>query len=164
MILDEPTAGMDPEGRVATRGIVAGLRDDGVAILLTSHDLTDVERMADRVYILDHGRIVASGTPAELAAGARPRLRFRLEASLDPDSLADLGRALGAARPGATISAESDAGYYRVEGVGPDATLVAALAAWCTTGRRLIQEMRTAGGTLEETYLELVGASSGEGS
>src|SRR5206468_6856816 len=79
LILDEPTAGMDPEGRSATRSIVAGLRDSGVAILLTSHDLTDVERMADRVCILDHGRIVASGTPGELAAGTIPRLRFRLE-------------------------------------------------------------------------------------
>jgi ABC-2 type transport system ATP-binding protein len=161
VILDEPTAGMDPEGRAATRGIVASLRDDGVAILLTSHDLTDVERMADRVCILDRGRIVASGTPGELAAGARPRLRFRLDAPLDPDSLADLGRALGAARLGATLTAEPDAGYYRVDGVEPDATLVAALAAWCATSERLIREMRTAGGTLEEIYLELVRETSG---
>jgi ABC-2 type transport system ATP-binding protein len=161
VILDEPTAGMDPEGRAATRGIVASLRDDGVAILLTSHDLTAVERMADRVCILDQGRIVASGTPGELAAGARPRLRFRLEAPLDPVSLADLGRALGAVRPAATLSAEPDAGYYRVDGVEPDATLVAALATWCTTSDRLIREMRTVGGTLEEVYLELVGGTSG---
>ena len=164
LILDEPTAGMDPEGRAATRRIVAGLRDGGVACLLTSHDLTDVDRMADRVCILDRGRIVASGTPDELAAGARPRLRFRLGASLDPADLADLDRALGAAKRGATVTAESDAGYYRVDGVEPDATLVAALATWCATGRRLIREMRTAGGTLEEIYLALVHGAGGEAS
>jgi ABC-2 type transport system ATP-binding protein len=159
LILDEPTAGMDPEGRAATRGIVAGLRDEGVAILLTSHDLTDVERMADRVCILDHGRILASGTPGELAAGARPRLRFRLDSPLEADGLADLDGALRAARPGASLSAEPDVGYYRVDGVQPDAALVAALAAWCATADRLIREMRTTGGTLEEIYLELVGGS-----
>ena len=76
LILDEPTAGMDPEGRAATRAIVADLRAAGVAILLTSHDLGDVERMADRVCVLREGRIVAAGTPAELAAGVQPRLRF----------------------------------------------------------------------------------------
>ena len=49
VILDEPTAGMDPEARAATRAIVADLRAAGVAILLTSHDLADVERLADRI-------------------------------------------------------------------------------------------------------------------
>jgi ABC-2 type transport system ATP-binding protein len=159
VILDEPTAGMDPEGRAATRAIVAGLRDTGVAILLTSHDLTDVERMADRVCILDHGRIVASGTPGELAAGARPRLRFRLEGSLDAGERAALAEALGVGRPGAAVEAEADAGFYRVDGVAPDAALVAAAAAWCAGAGLLIRELRTTGGTLEEVYLELTGSS-----
>ena len=159
VILDEPTAGMDPEGRAATRAIVAGLRDAGVAILLTSHDLTDVDRLADRVCILDQGRIVASGTPGELAAGARPRLRFRLEGTLDPVEQAGLGTALAGARPGAVVEAEADAGYYRVDGIAPDAVLVAALAGWCATGDRLIRELRTTGGTLEEVYLEVTGRS-----
>jgi ABC-2 type transport system ATP-binding protein len=161
VILDEPTAGMDPEGRAATRAIVAGLRDTGVAILLTSHDLTDVERMADRVCILDHGRIVASGTPGELAAGARPRLRFRLDVPLDAAGQAGLAQTLRAARSGATLAPEADAGYYRVDGATPDASLVAALAAWCASAGRLIRELRTGGGTLEEVYLELTGGSGG---
>ena len=55
MILDEPTAGMDPEARATTRAIVADLRDGGAAVLLTSHDLTDVERLADRICVLDGG-------------------------------------------------------------------------------------------------------------
>jgi len=90
LILDEPTAGMDPEARAATRAIVAGLRDAGAAILLTSHDLTDVERLADRIFVLDGGRIVASGTPAGLMAGAVPRLRFRLDRALGTTELASL--------------------------------------------------------------------------
>ena len=94
VILDEPTAGMDPEARATTRAIVADLRADGAAILMTSHDLTDVERLADRIYVLAAGRIVAAGTPAELRAGVTARLRFRLDRSLGTDEVAELDRAL----------------------------------------------------------------------
>jgi ABC-2 type transport system ATP-binding protein len=157
LVLDEPTAGMDPEGRVATRAIIADLRASGVAILLTSHDLGDVERMADRVCVLRGGTIVAAGSPAELAAGARPRLRFRLDRPLAGDQLAELGRRLAVVRPGATLIAEPDAGRYCVEGTAPDAMVIAALADWCAGAGRLMVELRAAGATLEEAYLELVG-------
>ena len=160
VILDEPTAGMDPEGRAATRAIVAALRDSGVGILLTSHDLTDVERMADQVCILDRGRIVAAGSPGELAAGARPRLRFRLERPIDPAGQAALTLALTAAHPGAVLLAETDAGYYRVDGVAPDPALIATLADWCASTGRLVRELRTTGGTLEEVYLEITGEAA----
>ena len=158
VILDEPTAGMDPEARATTRAIVADLRSEGAAILMTSHDLTDVERLADRIYVLADGRIVASGTPAELRAGVTARLRFRLDRTLGTDEVADLERALAGVRPGTTVQPDGDGGRYRLEGVAPDAALVAALAAWCASGERLILELRTSGGSLEDAYLELVGA------
>jgi ABC-2 type transport system ATP-binding protein len=142
---------------------VSDLRDAGAAILLTSHDLTDVERLADRICILDHGRIVASGTAAELAAAVVPRLRFRLDRPLASIELDALGRSLAAGRPGATVVADPDGARYRVVGADPDAALVAALADWCATADRLIVDLRTAGGTLEETYLALVGSGAGTG-
>jgi ABC-2 type transport system ATP-binding protein len=157
LVLDEPTAGMDPEGRAATRAIVADLRASGVAILLTSHDLGDVERMADRVVVLRAGTIVATGTPPELAAGVRPRLRFRLERALTPDQQSELGRRISVVRPGATIVADTDAGRYRVDGPAPDPSVIAALAGWCAEAGRLLVEVHAVGGTLEEAYLELVG-------
>jgi ABC-2 type transport system ATP-binding protein len=160
-VLDEPTAGMDPEARAATRAIVAGLRDAGAAILLTSHDLTDVERLADRIYLLDGGRIVAAGTPTELRAGSTPRLRFRLDRGLDAAQIAALEQALSTAGPGIAIQADGDGARYRVEGRSPDAALIAALAGWCSTDDRLIVELRTAGGSLEDVYLELVGGRTG---
>ena len=163
VVLDEPTAGMDPEARAATRAIVADLRAASVAILLTSHDLGDVERMADRVCILDGGRLVASGTPSELMAGARARLRFRLDRPLEAEQIAALGRAMAAVRPGATLVAEVDAGRYRLDDTEPDAALIAALADWCAGADRLIAELRTTGGTLEEVYLELVGSAAARG-
>jgi len=163
VVLDEPTAGMDPEARAATRAIVANLRATGVAILMTSHDLTDVERLADRICILDGGRIVASGTPAQLAAGVEQRLRFRLDRPLEDADALDLGRVLAAARAGARLAPDPDGSRYRVDGIEPDATLIAALAGWCARVDRLIVESRT-GGSLEETYLELVGRSEGAAS
>ncbi len=160
VILDEPTAGMDPEARATTRAIVADLRSEGAAILMTSHDLTDVERLADRIYVLADGRIVASGTPAELRAGVTARLRFRLDRPLGTDEVAALERGLAEVRPGTTVQPEGDGARYGLEGGVPDAGLVAALAAWCATGDRLILELRTSGGSLEDAYLELVGASA----
>jgi ABC-2 type transport system ATP-binding protein len=168
LMLDEPTAGMDPEARRGARTLLAGLRAEGRAILLTTHDLGDVERLADRVAILDGGRIVASGTPAELAAGAVPRLRFRLVRGLDDGELSALGQALAdTARPAAAapsgpapalVAEPGEApGAYRVDGPPPDPALVATLAAWCAGAGLQIVELRAAAATLEERYLELTG-------
>ncbi len=66
LLLDEPSAGMDPEARAVTRELISAERVRGVAILLTSHDLVDVERLADRVAVLVAGRIVAAGTVGDL--------------------------------------------------------------------------------------------------
>jgi ABC-2 type transport system ATP-binding protein len=159
LLLDEPTAGMDPKARRTTRSLIAALRAEGRAILLTTHDLGDVERLADRVAILHGGRIVAEGTPAELAAGAAPRLRFRLARGLAAAEVAGLGAALAAAAPGAAPAEEPGEalGAYRVDGAVPDPALVAVLAAWCAEAGVQIVELRAATATLEERYLELTG-------
>jgi ABC-2 type transport system ATP-binding protein len=158
LILDEPTAGMDVEARAATRGLLGRLRDRGVAILLTSHDLADVERLADRLAVIDRGRIVAMGPPAELSAGESSVLRFRLGAALtEPDQLL-LEAALGDGRAPLTLRDDGGPGRYRVDGTVADAGLIAALAGWCAERGVLIVELRTAGGTLEERYLDLIGS------
>jgi ABC-2 type transport system ATP-binding protein len=162
LILDEPTAGMDPEARATTRAIVTDLRDEGCAILMTSHDLTDVERLADRIYVLAGGQVVANGTPTELRAGVAERLRFRLDHPLALDEIAELDRGLGRVRPGTTVVSDGDDARYRVEGGVPGAELIATLAGWCAKGDRLILELRASGGSLEDAYLELVG-SGGDG-
>jgi len=92
-------------------------------------------------------------------AGAVPRLRFRLDRALGTTELASLTGALAAIRAGAAVIADGDGGRYRLDGAPPDPALVAGLAEWCSMAGRLIVELRTAGGTLEDAYLELVSAS-----
>jgi ABC-2 type transport system ATP-binding protein len=66
LLLDEPTSALDPAGRRVVRGLLEELRARGIAVLLNSHLLSEVERVCDRVVIVDHGRIVAAGSPDEL--------------------------------------------------------------------------------------------------
>jgi ABC-2 type transport system ATP-binding protein len=155
-ILDEPTAGMDVEARATARDLLRGLRDAGAAILLTSHDLTEVERVADRIAILDRGRVVAAGRPAELATGGTPAVRFRVPGALTDRDCADLAASLGQ-----VVSVRQDLALtegpaeYRVVGADPTPALVAAVAAWFDRRGMLLGELRTTGATLEQRYLEL---------
>lgn len=70
VLLDEPTAGMDPHARRRTWQVISGLRGRGVSVLLTTHDMDEAARLADRVWIMDAGRVTVSGTVAELTAEA----------------------------------------------------------------------------------------------
>ncbi|QJY47708.1 ABC transporter ATP-binding protein [Pseudonocardia broussonetiae] len=76
VVLDEPASALDPLGRADVRDLLLGLRERGVAILLNSHLIGDVERVCDRVVVLDHGRVVAAGTLPELLGGREVRLRL----------------------------------------------------------------------------------------
>jgi ABC-2 type transport system ATP-binding protein len=149
--LDEPTAGIDPAGRQVVRTIVRSLRDSGVCVLLTTHDLEDAQRLADRVLIIDHGRLVASGTPAELmTATAGDEIRFGAPSGLDVRSLG--------ARVGAVVD-EVTPGEYRVAAAAAPAT-VAALTAWLAEQDLPLADLRAGRQTLEDVFLRLTGSTS----
>ncbi len=76
VVLDEPTSALDPLGRVDVRDVVLALKERGVAVLLNSHLIGEVERVCDRVVILDRGRVAAAGTLAELLGQRELRLRL----------------------------------------------------------------------------------------
>jgi len=158
LVLDEPTAGMDPAAKQATRERIAALRSAGTTIVLTTHELGDVELLADHVAVLDRGRVVAYGTPAELTGAGAPRVRFRLSAPLADAEAAALARAVAGAD--ARVSPAGAGAAYEMTGLkgAPDPALVAALAAWCAEHGLLLTELRLGARSLEERYLELVGA------
>ena len=66
LFLDEPTAGLDPQSRLALWELVRGLKAAGITVLLTTHYMEEADRLSDRLAIMDHGRILVTGTPAEL--------------------------------------------------------------------------------------------------
>jgi ABC-2 type transport system ATP-binding protein len=150
VFLDEPTAGLDPQARHATWTLIGGLRDAGAGVILTTHYMEEAERLADRIAVVDHGHLVAAGTPAELT-GTAGQLRFRAEPGLDTDSLI-------AALPPGSAAKESPAGYYVVEVHDRvDPQLLAAVTAWCAEHGVLAQSLRIENRTLEDVFLELTG-------
>jgi ABC-2 type transport system ATP-binding protein len=159
LMLDEPTAGMDPAGRAAARMLISGLRQSGITILLTTHDLGDVERLADRVAILDRGRIVALGTPAELTSGDGRGLRLRIAGGVPASALERLRATMEARAPGAVLEIDGSPEGGRLRLRLPDVSpgIVAAIASACAETELLIAELGPAGGSLEERYLELTG-------
>jgi ABC-2 type transport system ATP-binding protein len=93
IFLDEPTTGLDPRSRRGTWKIIRNLLADGVTIFLTTQYLEEADQLADRVAFLDHGRLIAEGTPYELKRlipGGHVELQFT-----DPDALDSAARALG---------------------------------------------------------------------
>lgn len=150
VFLDEPTAGLDPQARHATWRLIERLRDDGVTVVLATHYMEEAERLADRVVIVDRGRVIAGGTPAELAArGAENSLRFRGPPALDLGSLC-------AALPEDAKAVEAAPGAYRVEGpVGPQ--LLATVTAWCAAHGVMPEDLAVERRSLEDVFLDLTG-------
>ncbi|MFI5884912.1 ABC transporter ATP-binding protein [Streptomyces sp. NPDC051554] len=91
LFLDEPTTGLDAEGRRDTWELVRALRDGGTTVLLTTHYLEEAEGLADRLAILSEGRIAVTGTPAEVTAGRPSRISFELPAGYFVGDLPPLG-------------------------------------------------------------------------
>lgn len=88
VFLDEPTAGLDPQSQLAVFEVIEHLRADGVAVILTTHDMDDAARLADLVTVLDHGRVIASGTVRELTGEGNSTLRVTCVGEVDVASLA----------------------------------------------------------------------------
>jgi ABC-2 type transport system ATP-binding protein len=150
VFLDEPTAGLDPQARHATWELIAELRAAGVSVVLTTHFMEEAERLADGVVIVDHGRLVAEGTPAELT-GTDGQLRFRAEPGLSTDSLLS-------ALPDGTAVKESPAGHYVIEVQRRvDPQLLAAVTGWCADHGVLAKDLGVESRTLEDVFLELTG-------
>ncbi len=161
-ILDEPTAALDAAARLRTWELLRELRERGAAILFTTHLLEEAEQLSDRVAIIDAGKVVASGSAAELrrfgAQGPEGLREVRLELAqpLDParqESLAALSSV-------ASLRITERAGVYILATASPSALLVE-LAEWLRAGGLEPLSIRLGQPSLEEAFLTLTGRSQG---
>jgi Cu-processing system ATP-binding protein len=148
LLLDEPTAALDPDGLCAFYGVVSRHRGEGKTILFTSHQLGDVERLADRIAVLVGGRLAASLTARELAERLADRGVMRLRVrGLDEPALARVRRVA----PGATRAGEE------LIVPGPARFRPAALEALRAAGAA-IESITASEGRLDALYAELTRA------
>jgi len=146
LILDEPVNGLDPAGIVEIRDLLLALAREGRTILVSSHLLTEVEKTCDHVTIVDHGRIVAAGTPDSLAGGGE-----RIELRLAADEIPTARRVLEAA------------GFRVTQPVGPTELWIAGAPDGSTVGRLLAaagcypDELIRRRDSLEDVFLRLTG-------
>ena len=149
LFLDEPTAGLDPQVRREMYDIIAELRSERKTVLLTTHYIEEAERLCDRVAVVDHGRVIALGAPAELKqrSANTTRITVRLaQPELDGvlkqlDGVAECHRADGA---------------YVLRSTKPPLTIIALVKYLETHGNEL-QSLEMASPSLEDVFIELTG-------
>jgi len=153
LFLDEPTTGLDPQSRRQLWDIIDRFRDSGGTTVLTTHYMDEAERLCDRVAIVDHGKMIALGTPRELIAslGAGHVIEFALDGAgtIDESTLASLAGVTSARAAGGTWALQVRAAHQ---------TIPLLLDTLASRGLPLT-ELRTHSPTLEDVFVTLTGRS-----
>jgi len=147
LFLDEPTTGFDPAARRATWEVIAGLRDLGKTIFLTTHYMDEAEYLADRIAVIANGRIVAEGTAKSLGARVAKGsvIRFTLPSSTPASEL-----------PSALTEAVVSESDGRIEAeTGSPLPWIGTLAAWAAERGLDLTDLEVTRPTLEDVYLKL---------
>jgi len=152
LFLDEPTTGFDPSARRQAWDVIGGLRDLGKTVFLTTHYMDEAQALADRVAIITAGRIVATGTPDDLAGDGRGRteISFRLPAGVHGPDLPFAVR----------TSARIDAGAVSLTADDP-VPLLRELTNWAAERGVGLPGLTVGAPTLEDIYLELTEHADG---
>ncbi|MEI5676368.1 ABC transporter ATP-binding protein [Nocardioides sp. CCNWLW212] len=153
VFVDEPTAGMDPQLRRTTWELLEELRGDGVSVVLTTHYMDEAERLADRIHIIDRGRLIASGSPLELTrGGSTATIRLVVTRPFPPGSPESLRAALGEA----IVVTQLDDVSLLVTGPA-DASTLAKVSRWCDENQVLPESLTLGVRNLEDVFLQLTG-------
>ena len=149
VFLDEPTTGLDPQARRSLWEVIKRLRDRGKTILLTTHYLEEAEQLCDRLVVIDHGKVIAEGTPAGLIAEhfERTTLEFMSDDRLDTGALAGL--------PAVDRHEEADGRTRLSSSNAPESTR--ALLELCVRRGVDLRGLSVHTATLEDVFLKLTG-------
>jgi ABC-2 type transport system ATP-binding protein len=152
LFLDEPTTGLDPQSRRQLWDIIRSFQQAGGTVLLTTHYMDEAERLCDRLAIVDHGQIIAEGTPPDLIErlGGHHMVEFQVSGSANGDAVA-----AWQALPGVE-SVRSDNGFVCLNVHEPHLTIPALLAAVEKQGEKLLH-LTTRQASLEDVFVRLTG-------
>jgi ABC-2 type transport system ATP-binding protein len=154
LYLDEPTTGMDAEGRIETWRIVNDLKREGVAVLLTTHYLEEAERLADRLAIMHRGEVRVEGTLQEVLAGWGDRVSFVLPPDVRTADLPALeGAEVSVETRGQTLWATYTVKQGDVEERAHHA--VAALVSWAAENGTVLRSLQVRSASLEDVFLRV---------
>jgi len=153
VLLDEPTVGLDAQLRRDIHTLIGKLREEGRTVLLTTHYIEEAERLCDRVAIIDHGRVVALGTPRELvrASGQGTRLEVRLARPAPVEQLKGLE---------AVLDCREADGIYLLH-AQPAAQAIAALIRYLEAQNNILLDLHIAQPSLEDVFVEMTGRKLG---
>ena len=163
VFLDEPSAGLDPQSRLAVWDLLRELRAQGTSTVLTTHLMAEAEELADQVVIIDAGQVIAEGTPAELTGGPRVRVLpppGTTAAAVAAALRAGLGRA---GRPDLTVTAGADLVEVAPPAGEVDAGTLAVVSTTLAAGGHAAAQVSVHRRSLEDTFLELTGRALREG-
>lgn len=148
LILDEPTAGLDPAARIATWELVRELRDSGVTVMMSTHSMEEAERVADTVLVVNAGTVVAHGSLAELTGDDTHRIALHTAEPIDVDAMDhDLGVGISVTMRDDELLIVGDSGVE----------LNAAVTAWCSSHGAVITSLTSGRRTLEDVFFDLTG-------
>jgi ABC-2 type transport system ATP-binding protein len=152
LFLDEPTTGLDPQSRRQLWDLIEAYKTRGGTVVLTTHYMDEAERLCDRIAIVDHGKVIAEGTPRSLVAslGAEHVVRFVLADG------AEVPAPLLSALPGVRVVAVTDDDGMELQCSAVHETVPALLALLAQRGARL-SDLRTHAPTLEDVFVSLTG-------
>ncbi len=148
IFLDEPTAGVDPEGRIAIRQVINTLVSEGACVILTTHEIEEAERLADKVIIINEGRKIAEGSPWELreqatAWGKGIKIQVR----------GDLSTEAASVHLGVQVEDIGNNSYYMY--TEPNPKFILSLAQWLAQQDITLSSLETGPASLEEAYINL---------
>jgi len=150
VFLDEPTTGLDPQARHSLWDVILSLRAEGRAIIMSTHYMEEAEKLCDRVAIMDHGRILAEGTPRELIREYGPEAAIELDVNGNPVNLAELSRLDG------VTGVQTEEHQVVLQTANTPSTLMA-LAEYAQHHSLPLGDLKTRSATMEDVFIALTG-------
>ncbi len=162
LLLDEPASGLDPRAADTLHEVIAGFRQRGHTILLTTHDMTEADLLSDRIGVIDNGRLVGQGTPGELKAaiGGQQMVRAQVRAAGTPDHLLDDLRTSVRVQSRQAVAAPDIVDVTLVAQGGED--LVQLLVSATQRHQAQVLSLEQGAVTLREVFLALTGHGLGD--